>query len=991
VVQGSTRGNAELSEGARTLRWAMLAALSLEWADMSSSTGQGLLSHPARTVWAKSLDGEGAWLPLWQHMDDSTAVARHLFDHWLAPNVVRLLSAPFDGDVDAARTAVTFLAGVHDIGKATPAFAVQDGKLAQQMREAGLWMPNTKRDLQDRAQAHHAVAGHHILLNWLTAQGWPAKSARAWGVVVGGHHGVPPDQDAEAAAKPDARPHLYQDDLWQAVRVELMERVASRTGLSDHVPAWGDIALSQQFQVLTTALVIMADWIASNEDLFPFFTGIPEVRDDPARAAKALTTLGLPSPWRARPPEGTTHELFRQRFNLPTDAAPRPVQEAALHLARRVTEPGITVIEAPMGEGKTEAALAAVEVLAERFQVGGLFVALPTQATSDAIFDRVVHWLNRIRASGGDAGGSIALIHGKAKFNHRFQGLVKAGRMRDIGRDDESDDRHAARRRKARSAGREARTEHELAAHAWLMTGHKKTQLANVVVGTIDQLLFAGLKARHLVLRHLALAGKVVVIDEVHAYDVYMNSYLTRVLTWLGSYGIPVIALSATLPSARRRELVTAYQAGRDRAAGRRRSTATSTAPAGYPLVTWTDGDQLVSQPVAASSRRTTVHIDALDDDLTVLVATLREALADGGCALVIRNTVRRVLEAAEAVEKEFPGEVTVTHSRYIVADRLRNDEDLLRRFGPPDGTRQRPRRHIVVASQVAEQSLDVDFDLLVTDLAPVDLVLQRMGRLHRHQRDGRPERLRVPHTFLTGTDFSQSPPILEQAAERHVYGAHTLLRSAAVLQPRFGNTILLPDDIPALVEAAYGEQPIGPSEWQQAMESAAKAWECRTEKREDRARDFQVGPPGKPGKPIIGWLAANVGDADENSQGRGQVRDGAPALEAILVQTDSAGRWHTPAWLDDPGGGLAVPQDEPPSDRLADVLASCTIRLPLDFSDERSEEELWQVTPPAWESSSAIYRLPVLLVDEHGSGTIKDRQVRYTNQRGLEVFTRED
>jgi CRISPR-associated endonuclease/helicase Cas3 len=961
----------------------------------------GALSPAAHTVWAKSLDKNGAWLPLWRHLDDSADVARHLFDRWLAPNVVRLLAEPFDGDRDAARVAATFLAGIHDIGKATPAFAIQDGDLAQKMREAGLWMPDTKWDLPERQLAHHAVAGHHILKDWLTAQGWPVGAARAWGVIVGGHHGLPPDQTAEDEAQPAKRPCLYLDDAWHTVRLELIERVATRTGMSGRIPEWAGVALSQQFQVIATALVILADWIASNEDLFPFYKEPPEAREDPGRVSKALARLRLPAPWRARPPQGPATEVFRQRFSLPADATPRPVQEAALDLARSMPEPGIMIIEAPMGEGKTEAALAAAEVLAERFRAGGLFVALPTQATSDAIFARILDWLDRIAAGGGDPGGSIALSHGKAKFNRLFQGLVVAGTMRDIGREDETDDRHAERRRrahKAHKAGKAGRsfTEHALTAHAWLM-GHKKTHLANVVVGTIDQVLFAGLKARHLMLRHLAVAGKVVVIDEIHAYDAYMSSYLTKVLTWLGGYGVPVIALSATLPAARCAELVAAYQVGR-RSTGRRRGGNPDqvTVPTGYPLLTWTEGDQVRGEPVAASARRTTVHMEALNDDLSTLVATLRETLADGGCVLVVRNTVRRVLEAAEAIEKEFPGEVTVAHARFIVADRLRNDDDLLRRFGPPDGTRERPARHIVVASQVAEQSLDVDFDVLVTDLAPVDLVLQRMGRLHRHQRgDGqsdRPEKVRVPLAFITGTDFSETPPVLERAAERYVYSKHVLLRSAAALLPRFGKTISLPDDIPSLVAEAYGEQRIGPPEWQEAMDEAAGTWDDRTAERRSRARVFQVDAPGRVGKAIVGWLGGNIGEADDdNAKGRAQVRDAAPRLEAILVQADPDGRWHTPAWLDESRGSLPVPQQETPSEQVSEVLGACTISLPLDFSNQKCEDELWQATPPAWEFAHLIYRLPALVVDEHGWGELGGQSIRYTTQRGLEVFRRDE
>jgi CRISPR-associated endonuclease/helicase Cas3 len=226
----------------------------------------------------------------------------------------------------------------------------------------------------------------------------------------------------------------------------------------------------------------------------------------------------------------------------------------------------------------------------------------------------------------------------------------------------------------------------------------------------------------------------------------------------------------------------------------------------------------------------------------------------------------------------------------------------------------------------------------------------------------------------------------VEPGAE-HVYGSHALLRSAAVLQPRFGGTIDLPGDIAPLVQVAYGPEPLGPAEWQEAMRTAETRWVQTTVRREDAARSFQIADPGKAGKPISGWLAASVGEADESSQGRGQVRDGAPSLEAILVQTDEAGRWHTAAWLEAPDANLPVPRDDTPPDELAEVLAMCALRLPLEFSNAAAEQDLWAATPPAWEFSQLIYRLPVLVVDEDGWGVINGRRVRYTAERGLDVL----
>jgi CRISPR-associated endonuclease/helicase Cas3 len=485
------------------------------------------LSEPARSVWAKSPAGDGAWLPLWQHMDDSADVAGLLFDKWLARGVVEFMSYEFAGREDDARKAVTFLAGIHDLGKATPAFAIQHDLLAQRMRSRGLGMPNTKLQLDDRHLAHHAVAGHQLLIRWLIAAGWRRAEARTWGVVLGGHHGVPPDAVTEQAATPDDVPHLYGRDLWESVQDELAQRVAVRTGAINRLADWQGLKLSQQFQVLVTGLVIVSDWIASNDEMFPYLPGeLPEVSSHTDRAVTALDALQLPQPWRLKRPTADVVELFGARFDLPVGARPRPVQHVVADVARQMPEPGLMIVEAPMGEGKTEAALAAAEILAERWEAGGLLVALPTQATADAMFNRIVAWLDRMGAGDQDVGGAIVLTHGKARFNRLFQGLMAAGRWREIGTDDVYATKRCADGRKRH------RTGHAVVAHSWL-SGRKKAQLANFTIGTIDQLLFAGLKSRHLMLRHLGLAGKVAVLDEIHAYDAYMNSYLTKVVTWL--------------------------------------------------------------------------------------------------------------------------------------------------------------------------------------------------------------------------------------------------------------------------------------------------------------------------------------------------------------------------------------------------------------------------------------------------------------------------
>ncbi|MFI1522844.1 CRISPR-associated helicase Cas3' [Kitasatospora cineracea] len=941
------------------------------------------LSGRARSVWAKhDREGEG-WLPLWCHMQDSAAVAGLLWDGWVPARVRALVGGVLpEGEVDGRRLAV-WLAGVHDVGKATPAFACQVDALADRMRDAGLEMPYRAGLGADRRLAPHGLAGQVLLQEWLKERhAWPGRSAGQFAVVVGGHHGVPPEQ--AALLELDGRAELLRtpggsEGVWRQVQGELLDACAVEFGAEGRLGQWRGVKLPQTVQVVLSGLVIMADWIASNPDLFPYFP-LEAGFDGGRRVAAAWRGLDLPGPWRPQVPQVGVGELFASRFELPAGAMVRPVQAAAVEMARAMPGAGLLIVEAPMGEGKTEAALAAAEVLAARTGAGGVFFALPTMATSNAMFPRLLDWLERLPAEGGER-LSVLLAHSKAALNRDAAELRAGSRRRVAAVDVDGAER-------VPKAGEEGSGPAELVAHQWL-AGRKKGLLSSFVAGTIDQLLFAGLKARHLVLRHLAVAGKVVVIDEAHAYDTYMNAYLDRVLGWLGAYGVPVVVLSATLPAARRRELAQAY-AGAGPDDGR---FAEVEQARGYPLLTavCAGHDPVLGRP-AASGRGHGVRLERLDDGLEALAERLEAELADGGCALVVRNTVDRVLETAAVLRARFGAEeVSVAHAGFIDTDRAENDRRLLELFGP-DSSR-RPGRHIVVASQVAEQSLDVDFDLLVSDVAPVDLLLQRVGRLHRHQRPTRPAWLREARCLLTGVDWSAPVPAPVRGSEA-VYGRHALLRSLAVLHPHLeeGRSLSLPDDISTLVQAAYGDGPVGPAQWAPALEEARVVHErLRVEKA--RAADvFRIREAGKDGRSLMGWLAGGTGDADDTRAGRAQVRDSPESLEVVVVEELEDGSLATVSWASEGRGGLPLPTGSVPSPKAARAAAACGLRLPPRLAKpyvidrviaelERFYFESWQVKENPWLAGQLI--LPI----KPGCPTLlAGFRLMYTRENGLEV-----
>ncbi|WP_127500627.1 CRISPR-associated helicase Cas3' [Actinoplanes solisilvae] len=939
-----------------------------------STTG---LSDAARSVWGKT-DRTGVsavgWLPLWRHLADSADVAGRLWDHWLSPAVRRLIADELPGGDVSGRTLAVWLAGVHDIGKATPAFAVQasfrgqTASLVERMRDRGLGFDH-ERICAERRLARHDVAGHIVLADWLRDQDW--ADPHAYAVVVGGHHGIPPTDEVLKGIL--CHRYLLGNEAWQQVQRELLLWMTERSSAGDRLKGWADVPLSQPAQAALTGLVIVADWIASNEKYFPYL--LDASNEDRLRGG--WDEVDLPIPWiPAQPPTGVP-ELFAARFVLPSGAEPRPVQQVVAELAATMPAPGMIIVEAAMGEGKTEAALAAVEILARRTGASGCYLALPTRATSDAMFGRMLSWLRRLPdAQVGRGDRDVRLAHGKAALNPEYDRLRTTSLPSAIAEDDGGV-----------AAG----------VHTWL-AGSKRTLLSSFIVGTIDQLLFAALRGKHLVLRHLGLAGKVVVIDEAHAYDIYMGRFLDRALEWLAAYGVPVVVLSATLPAGRRAELLAAYDNGRlgppapltwrDRRKPKVDPYAEVRADLRYPLITTSsEGRGPVTTTCDESGRGVEVRLRRLDDDPAALIGLIRNQLRDGGCALIIRNTVARVQQTAEdlrtALGTDLP--VSVAHSRFMAVDRAAKDRWLAETFGPP-GSGKRPQRHVVVASQVAEQSLDIDFDLLVTDLAPVDLVLQRIGRLHRHPRDGRPAAVSTPTCWITGADWGQEPP-KPVAGSRRVYQPAMLLRSAAVLLPHLdGAPLRLPADIAALTHRAYGDAEVGPSAWQTALAAAeAKQREAFAAK-ELKADGFRLAGVAEPGVPLIGWLSGGVGDANDQ-QARGHVRDtDGETLEVLLLVRTEDGLV-VPPWID--GGGVVVPTSSAPDWRLARQIARCTLPLPRsmtapDVIDDVIDELERNVDVSAWQDSPWLAGELVLVIDRNGQTRIASFELNYESHEGL-------
>lgn len=896
----------------------MLVDAGIEWA----TTG------PLSYLWAKT-GGADQWHPLGAHMVDAANVAQQLWDSWLAPATRRWLAVPLGGD-SAARAYFSWLAGSHDLGKASPAFQVQVPSLAARLRDAGMPLPSV---LPERERAPHAkvsaVAIGHLLS---TRFGWNRKQVQGPAAILGGHHGWFPQEGlAREAAR---RPALYgwsedPEDPWMAARATLFDLVVALSGAHDVLAQGGETNLGRARELALAGYVILADWLASNEELFPYSSAPFHpgyVVSAGRRATGALDAVG----WRSWDPQGQVLD-FPRRFGFP----PNSLQREVISVINKTTDPGLLLIEAPMGIGKTEAALAATEILAASHGLGGTFIALPTQATSNQMFSRARRWLEHM----GPGTYVMELAHGKARQVAEYQALHSSPTSIDV---DEDPVGHVT-------------------AEAWF-AGSKKRLLAPFVVGTVDQALLCAAKVKHVALRQVGLQGKVVVIDEVHAYDAHMSVFLRRALRWLGEARIPVVLLSATLSPGARRRLVEAYTGG-----------PVALTDIGYPSVTSVGATgQPTSTRVPLDQPSRQVKLQVVDEDTgEALLDTVTDMARRGANVLIVRNTVARAQVTARAlVDALGPEAVTVLHARFLAADRLTKERWLSEHFGPGG---ERPTGQVVVGTQVLEQSLDVDFDALVTDLAPVDLVLQRVGRTHRHPGIRRPPGFEAPLIVLCGLTRHSDGPLFPRGS-RAVYGEHLLLRTAAVLFER--GTLTLPDDMPTVVERVYGDDDIVPVAWAERAIAAAETWRTEQTSAESRATQFAI--PAPDGAPNLFELCRiGLGDPDDDDPViQAAVRDAPATLEVVVGRATSSASEVTCR------EGI-VPLTRRPRPEEVDRALGAVLRLPpwVTTSAITALE-----VPAGWRDHPWLRNHRLLRLGDANNATIGNNVLAYSSALGLEV-----
>lgn len=715
-----------------------------------SSTALGnRLMQPAEfrcLAWPGKSAADGSRHPAVFHMLDVGAVAVELWSNSALAHLPK-----------EHRDALLLMVTLHDLGKISAVFRRQIDRNEPPPPYCRHWeLSEVLMDRLDttlagllggtptvRKSLRQAVAGHH---------GQPVER-------LSGHRQLPRLQAIGAEALADAEAVLHL--------IAPMFASASLSGVDEHG--------ARRLSWLLSGLVTEADWIGSNSEWFPFADPGQTVSDywplAQSRAKRAVREAGL----------GLSRPRATNAARLVSGAL-RPMQAAVTEVVLP-DGPMLALIEDATGSGKTEAALILAQRMLEKGKGRGIFFALPSMASSDAMFTRMRGPLGHIF----EGQPSLALAHGRRKLNAEFSAL----------------------------SGRWYASEEEFdtgeACAPWIADDRRLSLLAEIGVGTVDQALMSILPTRFHTLRMAALATRILIIDEAHDYDPYMETELKALLRFHAMFGGSAIVMTATLPTRMRDGYANAFLS--ERGGGE-----VSNLPHSYPALS-VIGDSVSAGPVApvpeTCRRVEVVRLAAMED----AVALISEGAAAGAACLWVRNAVDDAVAAVEAL-RVAGVEADLLHARFAMGDRASIEAEMMRRFGR-DGQGREGR--VLVATQIVQASLDLDFDLMVSDLAPMGDLIQRAGRLWRHARDPRPVPGPRLHLLAPDPDRVETPRwIFEtQPTGGWVYPSDVLWRSARTLLREGG--IEAPGRLRDLIAEAYGDTEIPEPLRQAGMEREGK------------------------------------------------------------------------------------------------------------------------------------------------------------------------
>jgi CRISPR-associated endonuclease/helicase Cas3 len=936
----------------------------------------------AKTGKADFENGQPRYHPVICHLADTAAVAMEIVRSHLSPVARQRLA---DGlglpDDDSLVRFCGFMAGSHDLGKVSPAFQFQVDPVGKALAGGELYdLWHRIPELTRQKKAPHGVVTAKTLPDFLIDElELKPTLANQLALIVGGHHGFFPSAD-DIKKLDDDLDGTKEDGVWwqRKYSLEIFQQLLEFVKLTPQDLPTECSSCDNAATIILAGLTTVSDWIASNPDEK---IGFPYISDDKPfeeyakdlrqRAKDVLKAIG----WTSLP---TGKPLsFAELF--PKIKEPRELQNRAEAAAKTLTAPCLVLVEASMGEGKTEAAFYLADYLQQGEGVGGFYVGLPTQATSNAMFERVKKFLGtRYTPEEFPDFINLTLSHSAATLKEDYQNSVCRLDYQEQVYDNDSNQRVVPRE--------------------W-HTNRRRSLLSPYGVGTVDQALMGVLQSKWQFVRLFGLAGRTVIVDEIHAYDLYTGTLLERFVEWLALLGSPVIALSATLPSDTRKRLVNAYAKGcepkpRKKSKRKQRSSheVLEIPKEDYPrITTYTPQSkvQVTHFPPSPHVKRDLYLHRVRDEEW---LGSLNERLEDsGGCVAVICSTVGRAQEVFQRLKDSghfSKDELGLFHGRFLFTDREEIERNCIIRFGEPNNLQtKRPPKYVLVATQVIEQSLDLDFDLMISDLAPVDLLLQRSGRLHRHaNRKNRPALLKQPTLWLIEPEFDETGKA-DFKDSGFIYDRYVLLRTWLTLKLTLKNhtSVLLPEAMDDLIESVYtlevpppkGLDTVQLEDWQNAL----KKHQQEQESYEDLAKKVYI--PSAQGKHKPNEFTRREENDDDNTL-MAVTRLGEESVTTIFLK-------RTPSGLILPTSNQTIfNPNQIPSFSITRVLLANSTRiskkgLVQKLKEQRDDQTKSDRPNKKWTSALLKYCCYVEL-DENNQAQIDKWKISLDPERGVVI-----
>ncbi|MDK2826272.1 MAG: CRISPR-associated endonuclease/helicase Cas3 [Methanolobus sp.] len=851
--------------------------------------------------WGKA--EESIWHPLPYHCMDVAAVADKWWEN--SPSIRHRFSHETGLFEEQAHAWVMFFVALHDLGKFDVRFQMKVLDLAETNYNA-----NLPKNLGTKNYFHGDEGYKWFVLESdiyfenvaYRQQDW----LQNWFAAVAGHHGSIPTN-----AEPNFPPFVdesvtVQDCLARQMLIQELNRIfLEPAGISfDNIP-------TENPPVLLAGFCSVCDWLGSNREYFEFqqieSSNEASLEDyfssRKENALKALNDFGLLA---------HVHTIGGMQALYP-DYTPQNIQTL---IDRLSVEQSLIIVEASTGSGKTEAALAYASRLLADSLADSIVFALPTQATANAMLDRLENVAYKIFESNDN----VILAHGKRDSNEHFKRMIERHRQ---------------------SINPQGDLEAGAQCSEWLSSSRKRAFLGQIAVTTVDQVMLSAIRPlKHYFVRSFGIGKSVLIIDEIHAYDAYMYGILEAVIKQQKQAGGSVILLSATLPAYQKQSLCSAW--GTDAVIDEKE----------YPLILQaTDSDvHIFKLETRNNIQDKIVEIELWKtDDCSISNEQLEQivkAAEEGAKVGIVCNLVDDAQRYAHLLGEMASIPVDIFHSRYRYCDRMNKEKTVLDNYDKKSPDQGR----ILVGTQVIEQSLDIDFDWMISFICPIDLLFQRMGRLHRHLKQ-RPDSYNKPRCTvvmpnIADVDLTDNP--------KKIYGLHNfvykntrvLWRTQCLLEQN--NTIQFPEAYRDWIERVYDK-----SRWENEPESLTKLHEeYETEEWASK------------------WISKGLTQADTffmDSEGNANslTREGKMNLSVIPVTEEAGVRY----FLD----GLPVPKPDDKFDR--ELLSQNSLGVP--------DSNFWRSILP--ENRDGLYYLAMTKTDEGWRFDYDGGYLLYTQDRGLQ------